>query len=258
MKFLTVLLIGSVIVAPRVAAQSGIRPPQVGFIGNADGTLRPVYGVAGNFILGPSIAARVISQAFSGSIGLLKTESTLEAFNQQGQILASTDAANGPALFAFSPDGLTALAYVPSSNTLVEWRAGRFSTEPLRREPEVVLAIALTSGSEASLIVQREDGIWEIQSGSERALPGVTAPVLALASGGLVFSDANGFVLRNPNGAEVHIAAPVPTRFSLQQIAGNWLQVSDLDTGRRSAIRIAPGREGFYRLPQPEAPKVAR
>jgi hypothetical protein len=80
--------------------------------------------------------------------------------------------------------------------------------------------------------------------------------VLALASGGLVFSDANGFVLQNANGAEVHIAAPVPATFSLQQMADNWLQVNDLDTGRRFAIRIAPGREGFYRLPQPEAPKV--
>src|ERR1700729_479425 len=117
MKFLATLLIAATI----VAAQSGIRPPQVGFAGNADGTLRPVYGVAGNFILGPSIAARVISQAFSGSIGLLKTESTLRAFNRQGQVLATTDAAEGPALFAFSPDGLTALAYVPSSNTLVQW-----------------------------------------------------------------------------------------------------------------------------------------
>ena len=121
-----------------------------------------------------------------------------------------------------------------------------------------MLAIAVSNSLEASLIVQREDGIWELQSASQIALPGVTAPVLALASGGLVFSDTNGFVLRNPNGAEVHIAAPVPAKFSLQQMAGNWLQVNDLDTGRRFAIRVAPGREGFYRLPQPEAPKVAR
>jgi hypothetical protein len=263
MKFLATLLIGFAVIAPRAAAQSGIRPPQVGFAGNADGTLRPVYGVAGNFILGPSIAARVISQAFSGSIGLLKTESTLEAFNGQGQMLAATDAAEGPALFAFSPDGLTALAYVPSSNTLVQWKGGQLVTLPLHPGLGTVLAIALTNPLEASLIVQREGGIWETRfsftqasPASQKALVGVTAPVLALASGGLVFSDTNGFVLRNPNGAEVHIAAQVPAQFSMQQMAGNWLQVNDLDNGRRFAIRIAAGREGFYRLPQPLAPKV--
>jgi hypothetical protein len=250
------LLIASLLVVASACAQPGIRPPHLGFAGNADGTLRPVYGVAGNFILGPSIAGRVISQAFSGSIGLLKTESTLAAFNGQGQVLASVDAAEGPALFAFSPDGLTALAYVPSSNTLVEWTAGGFSTEPFRPEPDVVVAIALSTSLEASLIVQRNDGVWEVGPVSQRALVGVTAPVLALASEGLVFSDANGFVLRNPNGTEVHIAAPLPARFSLQQMAGKWLQVSDLDTGRRFAVRVASGREGFYRLPQPEAPKV--
>jgi len=257
MKFLTALLIAAVIVAPRVAAQSGIRPPQVGFAGNADGTLRPVYGVAGNFILGPSIAARVISQAFSGSVGLLKTESTLEAFNGHGQILATTNAAEGPALFAFSPEGLIALAYIASSNTLVQWKGGQLVRLPFHRELGTVLAIALTNSLEASLIVRREDGVWEVGPASQKALPEVAAPVLALASGGLVFSDANGFVLRNPTGAEVHIAAPVPAKFSLQQMANNWLQVNDLDTDRRFAVRIASGREGFYRLPQPEAPKVA-
>jgi len=254
MKALTTLLIGAVIVVASAAAQ--IRPPQLGFAGNADGTLRPVYGVAGNFILGPAVAGRVISQAFSGSMGLLKTDSTLAAFDGQGRVLATLDAAAGPALFAFSPDGATALAYVQSSNTLVEWRAGGFSTEPFRSQPDVVLAVALSNTLEASLIVQREDGIWETGPASQRALVGVTAPVLALASGELVFSDVTGFVLRNPNGAEIHVAAQLPAKFSLQQMAGNWLQVSDLGTGRRFAIRVASGREGFYRLPPAEAPKV--
>jgi len=70
------LLIAAILVAS-AAAQPAIRPPQMGFAGQADGTLRPVYGVAGNFILGPSVKAKVISQAFSGSLGLLKTAATL-------------------------------------------------------------------------------------------------------------------------------------------------------------------------------------
>ena len=49
--------------ARRAAA---IQPPQIGFAAMADGTLRPVYGVAGNFILGQPVAGQVLSQAFSG------------------------------------------------------------------------------------------------------------------------------------------------------------------------------------------------
>ncbi len=232
------------------AAQSGIRPPQLGFAGNADGTLRPVYGVAGNFVLGPSVQGKVISEAFSGSLGLLKTASTLAAFGKQGQVLGTMNAAAGPALFAFSPDGLTGLAYVPSSNKLVEWKAGQLVTMPFHSELGTVLAIALPNAFEASLIVQREDGIWEVKSASQRALVDVTAPLLALASGELVFSDAKGIVLRKPDGSEVHITAQVPAKFSLQQMDGAWVQLSDLDTARRFAIRVVTGREGFYQLPE--------
>jgi hypothetical protein len=245
--------------ARSAAAQSGIKPPQLGFAGNRDGTLRPVYGVAGNFILGPSVAGQVISQAFAGSLGLLKTDSTLAVFDGQGKVLAATDAAAGPAVFGFSLDGLTALAYMASSNTLVEWASGEFAAIPFRPEisaTDVVLAIALPNALEASLIVQRNDGIWEVQvpfagatAASQKALVGVTAPVLALPSGQLVYGDTGGIVLRNPDGSEVHIAAQLPAKFSLQQMDGGWVQLSDLGAPRRFAIRVVAGREGFYQLP---------
>jgi hypothetical protein len=247
------------------SAAAQIRPPQLGFAGAADGTLRPVYGVAGNFILGPSIAGqegagKVISQAFSGSLGLLKTDSTLAAFDGQGKMLATTDAAAGPALFAFSVDGVTALAYVESSNTLIEWSRGNFATVPFHPETsatEMVVAIALPNALEASLIVQRNDGIWEVRLPftharvvSQRALVGVTAPVLALASGEFVSSEANGIVLRKPDGTEVHVAGQLPAQFSLQQMDSAWVQLSDLATARRFAIRVTSGREAFYQLPE--------
>jgi hypothetical protein len=246
-----------------VVASAGaqIRPPQLGFSGAADGTLRPVYGVAGNFILGPPIAGKVISQAFSGSLGLLKTESTLAVFDGQGKVLATTDAAAGPASFAFSLDGATALAYVASSNTLVEWSGGKFATGPAlhpeTRAAETVLGVALPNPLEAALIVQRDDGIWEVRFPlarvrlvSQKALVGVTAPVLALGSGELVYGDTNGIVLRKPDNSEVHVAAQLPAKFSLQQMDGEWVQLSDLATARRFAIRVASGREGFYQLPE--------
>jgi hypothetical protein len=74
--------------------------------------------------------------------------------------------------------------------------------------------------------------------------------VLALALGELVFSDAGGIVLRNPDGSEVHIAAQLPAKFSLQQMDGGWVQLSDLGAPRRFAIRVVAGREGFYQLPE--------
>ena len=219
--------------------------------------LRPVYGIAGNFILGPSVARGVLSQAFSGSLGLLKTASTLAAFDAQGHMLASTNAASGPALFAFSPDGAPALVYLPSNNTLIEWAAGKFEILPYRPGPGIVLAIALPNAFEASLVVQRSDGIWQVQLpftrsriDSQKAVPGVTAPVLAIASGDLVYADAKGIVLRKPDNSELHIAVQLPAKFSLTQMDSDWVQLSDLASPRRYAVRLTPGREGFYQLPE--------
>ncbi len=252
--FVAILIAASAVLT--LVAQTSIHPPQLGFAAISGGTLRPVYGIAGNFILGPSVAGSLISQAFSGSLGLLKTASTLAAFDAQGHMLASTDAPPGPALFAFSPDGATALAYLASTNTLIEWAGNKFEILPYRPEPHIVLAIALPNAFEATLIVQRSDGIWQVQfpftrsrADSQRALPGVTAPVLALASGDLIYADAQGIVIRKPDSSELQIPGQLPAAFSLTQMDNDWLQLSDLASPRRYAIRLTSGREGFYQLP---------
>ncbi len=245
---------------PSAWAQQAIAPPLLGFVEDSASALRPAYGVSGNFILGPSVARKITSVAFSGSIGLIKTDSSLAAFDSQGKFLASVDVASGPALFAFSPAGTTALALIASTNELLEWRGSAFA--PLEfHDPEVaasaLLAIAFPTPFEASLIVQRKDIVWELNVplgavgiGSQKALIGVRAPVLALPSGELVYRDAGGIVVRSPDGSDVHIAASLPRSFSLQQMNQDWVQLTDLNSSAHFAIHTAAGREGFYQLPE--------
>jgi hypothetical protein len=251
--------------AASACAQPAIAPPQVGFEQDGVGSLRPVYGLAGNFILGPSITDQVVSEGFSGSLGLLKTDSSLVAFDSQGNVLASAGASlfharGGPALFAFSPDGSTALAFFASSNTLIEWRGGQFTPIPLQPEElgaDTVLAISLPNAREVCLIIQKTSGIWEVslplvraRPYAQRALIGVTAPLLPLASGGLLYHDDGGIVLRRADGSEVHVAAQLPASFSLQQMDREWVQLTDLASPARFAIHVTPAHEGFYQLPE--------
>jgi hypothetical protein len=241
-------------------AQPAIAPPSLGFVEDSARALRPAYGLAGNFILGPSVAGKIVSEAFSGSIGLLKTDSSLAAFDSQGTLLASIDVAPGPALFAFSPGGVTALAYIASSNALIEWRGNAFAPLAFRDEEpraEAVLAIAFRTPFEASLIVQRRDTVWELNiplgavgTASQNALAGVHAPLIELPSGDLVYPDAIGIVVRRTDASDVHIAAALPASFSLQQMNRDWVQLTDLDSNARFAIHTTPGREGFYQLPE--------
>lgn len=245
-------------------AQSAIAPPQLGFVTDGARALRPVYGVAGSFVLGAAAAGDVADAAFSGSFGLLKSDSSLAAFDAQGKLLGSVEvpaageAPAGGALFAFSPDASMGLAYVTSSKALIEWRGGQFAPIALDAEPgDTVSAIAFPSVAEAVLIVEREQGLWELHvplkdagTLAQNALPGIHAPVLPLATGGLLYTEDGAIVIRRADGSEARVSASLPAEFSLAQMSRDWVELADLQSPARFAIRTATGREGFYRLPE--------
>src|SRR5258708_20509286 len=138
-------------IAP-VALWSQIATPQIGFIQDSGNALRPVYGIAGNFVLGDSAAAGVQAASFSGSFGMLKTASTLIVIDRQGQLVASQDAPAGPALFAFARTGTPALAYLPYANVLLQWSDGVFQQLPFVFSTTGLSAASITTGLSAFIL----------------------------------------------------------------------------------------------------------
>ncbi len=242
-----------------VAMWAQLAAPQIGFIQDGGNSLRPVYGVAGNFVLGDSTVANIEAAAFSGSFGMLKTASSLIVLDRQGQFVATQDAPAGPVLFAFSRTGAPALVYLPDESVLLRWSDGVFRQVPLDPQmfaSDTVLAIAAIDAGQAALVLQRSDGLWDtrilLSTGeviSQTALLGMTAPALMLATGELIYGDANGIVVRKPDGAEKHIHAQLPLTFAFQQMGEGWIQVRDLATQRQYALRLTEGKEQFYALP---------
>lgn len=240
-------------------AQSTLGPPRLGFIQDHD-AVRPLNGIAGNFLPGKAAATGIVSAAFSGSFGFLKWDAALAVIDKQGHQILKVSAPTGAALFAFSENGSPALAYFEHDASLQVWDGHRFqraelNAAALRAQP--VLAIAAPDSKLATFIVQREDGLWELgirlATGavvSQTALSGVIAPMLPLATGDLVYRDAHGVVMRHRDGSEKHIAAHLPKNTAFSQMAEGWVQVTDLATGRLSAVNVEPGRERYYVLPE--------
>jgi hypothetical protein len=120
-----------------------------------------------------------------------------------------------------------------------------------------VVSVALPDSYHAALIVQRDDGLWDVRvvlaSGeidAQTAIPGVGAPVLMLPGGGFVYGDGNGTVLRKPDGSERHIRTPLPAAFEFEQMGRDWIQVRDLAGGSQFAVRVTESREQSYQLPE--------
>jgi hypothetical protein len=237
-------------------AQHALAPPEVGFIQDGYSQIHIVNGLAGNFVVGAAVSSGIISVGYSGSFGLLKSDSALIVVDPKGRGVASVVAPAGPALFAFAADGSPALVYFEQSKTLLAWDGHTFQISG-PTGTEVPLAIAALSPKQAALIVQRENVLWElgidIASGaiqSQTALPGITAPVLMPAAGGVVYRDAQGLVVRKPDGSEKHVPAHLPGTLALSQMGNGWIQITDLATGRLFAVNIQPGHEQSYLLPE--------
>jgi hypothetical protein len=246
--------------AAAACAQPALAPPQIGFLLDGAGSLRPLYGIAGNFVLGDSAADGVVSAAFSGTFAVLKTDSALIVTDPAGHALTTTGTPVGPAAFAFTKAGIPAFAYLPQSNLLLMWNATGFQTVVFdcgAFPAGAVQSISAPDPAHVAFFVQQSDGLWDVrvllatgEVDSQTALPGVTAPALALASGDVLYGDANGIVLRGTAASETHLAATLPANFSLQQMGDGWVQIRDLEGGAQFAVRVTPGREGFYALPE--------
>lgn len=240
--------------------QPAISPPQIGFMLDSAGALRPVSGVAGNFLVGDPIAKDVLSAAYSGSAGWMKTASSVGVFDLQGQAIASTHAPKGPALFAFSSAGQPALAYLISSSTLLQWTGGKFVAVPLDSTAlaaDAVISIGLPESDHAGLLIERQNALWDVrvvlatgQVDSQTALAGITAPALIVAGFGIVFTDANGIVISKSDGSQIHIPAQLPISFALEQMGNGWLEVRDLAHPLAFAVRLGGNRQGVYALPE--------
>jgi len=238
-----------------VWAQHALAPPEVGYMLDSHSHVYPVNGLAGNFLVGRTTTSGVISAAFSGSFRLLKSDSALTVINQQGRRVARMDAPPGPALFAFSANGSPAVAYFTQSKTLCVWDGREFQPGPAF--DQAVLSISALSSSLGEFVIERGGELWELQvelaTGaivSQAALPGIAAPVLMLAGGGLLYRDSRGLVLRRSDGTQKLIAAKLPANLALSQMGKAWIQLTDLATGRLSALSIAPGHEAYYLLPE--------
>lgn len=241
-------------------AQPALAPPQVGFLQDGAHSFRPVWGIAGNFVLGGSTLTGVASAAYSGSFGLVKTDTSVVAMDNLARVLGSVDAPPGPAAFAFFSDGSPAFVYLASANLLFTWSGTAFQMVPFDCQlftPSAVLGIAAPDRAHVAFLIERNGGLREfrilIESGqadSQIFLGQASAPALRLASGELIYTDSNGVVIRKTDATEIHLNAQLPPSLSFAQMGADWVELSDLASSARFAIRVTPGRESLYFLPE--------
>jgi hypothetical protein len=244
------------ICAAAVLAQPAIAPPSVGMVRDSGGSAHVVNGIAGNFVIADTGISNAVSAAFSGSAGLIKTDTELLVLDASYQVAARYDAPGGaalfaPALFAFDASGAPALAYY--SGTLFRFNGGNL--EPVNWRGDAV-AIALAGPQSASVLVRRDDRLWNVRvslpSGdleNEALLAGVSGPAALLPDGAVVYIDQNDIVVRDGTGAERRVAAGIQVGY-FEQMGKDWIALREADGGRLFALRIRWQGLDLYQVPE--------
>ncbi len=248
------------IMAGVLLAQTSLTAPQVGFMHDMADSVHPVYGLAGNFLVGEALASGVVSAAFSGSYALLKTGTAIVMTDRAGEIIAASPTVDGPAQFSFACNGEPVLAYLGKTGELLVWKAGTFEAAPFDSATlgaGAVLSVAASDSEHGVVIVQRDGDLWNVrirlatgEIDSQTAITGVTPPLLMLPTGELVFSGAGGIVIRRADGTERIVPTRLPSSFALEQMGDGWIQLRDLTSVQQFALRITGDTEQIYQLPE--------
>jgi hypothetical protein len=101
------------------SAVAQVSAPATGFVRDRAGSLRPVLGVAGSFVLGDPIEEAVISVGFGKSFGYAKTEAEILVLRSDA-VVERHAAPAGSSLFYLGSDGEIEQIYFPSVREL--WR----------------------------------------------------------------------------------------------------------------------------------------
>jgi hypothetical protein len=248
--------------AASATAESNFAPPVVGVVRDTHRQLRPVYGVAGNFVLRGAIPKEALNWAFAGAGGLMKADAELLTLDSGGRVTSRHPAPQGDAVLS------AAAAFFPGTSEL--WLIGAHPDHKIRIEPDAlggdVVALGALNGRSVPVAVCRGGRVWlvtlDVTSSAvtrETLAPGVIgdqgcAGALLWLDGNFLLATARELTIQTAAGDERHLplAGGVHGKQpELHRSGERWVQVET--AGRSPLLLLITGdTQQLYQLPAVE------
>ncbi len=98
-----------------------VTTPSIGILRSAGGTVRPVYGVQANLVLGKPMPFRADAATFSDAGGLIAFNGRIQLVSRNGSVMATHESHERAPLLNIDGDLTTAVAYLPLQAALLHW-----------------------------------------------------------------------------------------------------------------------------------------
>jgi hypothetical protein len=232
--------------------------PEVGLARYADQTIRSIYGVPANFIVGEKLFDRADAVSFSGSGGLVSTNGRVELVTPDGTILGQYDSSETTPLLNIESDLETAVAWLPAHHVLLHWNGQGFSATQVEDAPSgAVTSVQLASPNSAKLLVmdsgkQVFEATISLETGnliSSDVLPGVQGPAFRQHSF-VVFHDSQGLEIESPTGDRRTLPLEA-SDISIERMSSDWLHLYSQATDQHWALHLSRTVLNLSALPAP-------
>ncbi len=245
------------------AGNCQLATPSVGHVRYADGVVRPIYGLPGNYILGDAIPALAEAASFSEAGGLISKGGTLLLTDSNLTPVAAADLHSSAALLRVDRTLDTAIAWIPETRVLVHWNGKSLSPVPVASlgEGDRVTSVRKLDANTASLLVSKPDTTLvryriSLLEGALQSSNALSAGCNSTWDDGtriLCLSDRKLSILSQAGDVRQTLPLPVDGSLALEQAGTRCLHFSGRTPGENWLLHLDDKDLQFYQIPAPKA-----
>ncbi len=256
------------LLSPCVAGllQAQINAPRVGFARYSDNSVRAVFGIPSDFIVGGQVLGFADAISFSNSGGLVAKNGHVRLVGPDFSVIAEYDAGEAAPLLNMDGGLNSAIAWLPLQHALLHWNGKSFVVTGVSEGALLtrVTSVRVQGQGLAKLLVVEPGG-------------GVSEATISLATGDLVsldllpavqgfafqqhsfviFHDGGGLEIASRTGALRTIALPA-NDLVLERMSPDWLHLSSASTKQDWILHLDSSTLELSELPSAPAGQEAQ
>ncbi len=255
------------ILCGQIVAASPLSSPRVGVVRYASSGVYLLYGLPGNYVVGPRVLDGVDDASFSEQGGMVARNGSLTLLGSDLSAVGTVETGETKPVLGMDGDLTTAIAWLPSAQRLVHWNGQAFasvSAPDLSREGSVS-SVSKRDSKTAWLLLHSSSGSVSEASVSLETGQLISVTTLAGARGQafrqrsfVIFPDKQELVITAPSNGDAKRLPLAGNDLKVERVSSDCLHVSSPAAQRDWLLHFHGGNFDLTELPPPPSTETAK